>query len=215
MDKTSRKRILELLLWMTDRPLKSAEFKEILGEADCPPEEELRQEISDIGRELDLRESPLQLMEVAGGFQLSSRPMYSPWVRRLYKEKTAVRLSPSALETLSIVAYKQPITRGEVEEIRGVEVSGVLENLLERKLLKIVGRKEALGRPLLYGTTTEFMRQFGLKSLNELPKLDELVPPEELAPVEPTSAEPAPMEEAATVPSSAGEEEAPPTTSSN
>lgn len=212
MDKTSRKRILELLLWMTDRPLKSAEFKEILGEADCPPEEELRQEISDIGRELDLRESPLQLMEVAGGFQLSSRPMYSPWVRRLYKEKTAVRLSPSALETLSIVAYKQPITRGEVEEIRGVEVSGVLENLLERKLLKIVGRKESLGRPLLYGTTTEFMRQFGLKSLNELPKLDELVPPEDIAPA---VAEPAPVDETSVVPTPAGDEGTPPTASAN
>jgi segregation and condensation protein B len=212
MDKTSRRKVIELLLWMTDRPLKMGEFKDILGEADCPPEDELRQEIGDIGKELDVRESPLQLMEVAEGFQLSSRAMYSPWVRRLYKEKTALRLSPSALETLSIVAYKQPITRGEVEEIRGVEGSSVLENLLERRLLKIVGRKETLGRPLLYGTTTEFMRQFGLKSLTELPKLDELVPPEDVASAAP-AAEPAAEAEMAAVDS--GGESSPETPSTN
>lgn len=186
METADRHKILELLLWMTDRPLKQADFKEILGE-DCPPEAELREEILAIGRDLDARQSPLQIMEVAEGFQVASRPEYSPWIRRLYKDKTTLRLSNSAMETLSIVAYKQPITRGEIEEIRGVEVTGVLETLLERRLVKIVGRKETLGRPLLYGTTLEFMRQFGLKSLDELPKLEDLVPPEEAAPVAPAA----------------------------
>jgi segregation and condensation protein B len=131
---------------------------------------------------------------------LASRPAFSQWVRRLFKQKTTLRLSPSALETLSIVAYKQPVTRGEVEDIRGVDVGGVLDTLLERKMIKIIGRKEALGRPLLYGTTLEFMKQFGLKSLDELPRLEELIPPEEsaapaAAPV-PTEAAPSPAEPA-------------------
>jgi segregation and condensation protein B len=178
MDVDSRKKILELLLWMTDHPLRLTDFREILGE-DCPPEPELRQEIAAVGADLDNRSAPVQLMEVAGGFQVASRPLYSPWIRRLYKEKTTVRLSQSALETLSIIAYKQPITRGEIEEIRGVEVAGVLETLMERKLVRIMGRKETLGRPLLYGTTTDFMRQFGLKSISDLPNLEELVPPED------------------------------------
>jgi len=181
MDIESRKKILELLLWMTDKPLKLNDFKDILGE-DCPPEETLRAEIAAVGQELDARNAPMQMMEMAGGFQMASRALYSPWVRRLYREKTTLRLSPSSLETLSIIAYKQPITRAEIEEIRGVEVSGVLETLLERKLVKIMGRKEVIGRPLLYGTTTQFMRQFGLKHIDELPNLEELVPPEELAP---------------------------------
>lgn len=187
MDADARKKVLELLLLMTDRPLKHADFKDILGQ-DCPAEAELREEVLAVGRALDGQDSPLQLMEVAEGFQVASRPAFSPWIRRLFKERTTLRLSTSALETLSIVAYKQPITRGEVEEIRGVEVTAVLETLMERKLLKIVGRKETLGRPLLYGTTLEFMRQFGLKSLEDLPKLDELLPPEPAEPPVPAAA---------------------------
>jgi segregation and condensation protein B len=196
LDKEGRLKVLEVLLWMTDRPLKYADFKDILG-TDCPPEAELREEVLELGRGFDSREAPMQLMEVAEGFQVSSRTAFSPWIRRLYKDKTTLRLSTSALETLSIVAYKQPITRGEIEEIRGVEVTGVLETLLERKLVKIVGRKEALGRPLLYGTTVDFMRQFGLKTLEELPKLEELLPPEEAVPAQGGAETPAPAAEPA------------------
>jgi segregation and condensation protein B len=158
--------------------------------------------LAGLSRELDDRGSPLQLLEIAQGWQLASRPAYSQWVRRLFKQKTTLRLSPSALETLSIVAYKQPMTRGEVEEIRGVDVGGVLDTLLERKLLRIIGRKEALGRPLLYGTTLEFMKQFGLKSLDELPRLEELAPPEEIS--SPDSTAPAAPSE--TVGAAAGSE---------
>lgn len=184
MERDERRKVLELLLWMTDRPLKPAELLRVLGD-DAPLEMELRDELAHLGRELDERQSPMQVVEIAQGYQLASRPAFSQWVRRLYKEKTALRLSPSALETLSIIAYKQPLTRGEIEDIRGVDVTGVVETLLERKLIKIVGRKEALGRPLLYGTTTDFMRQFGLRSLDELPRLDELIPSEEAAPAAP------------------------------
>ncbi|MBL0057962.1 MAG: SMC-Scp complex subunit ScpB [Elusimicrobia bacterium] len=178
MERDERKKVLELLLWMTDRPLKMTEILHVLGDPSFT-EIELREDLSAVDRELDERQAPYHVVEVAQGYQLASRPGFSQWVRKLYKEKTALRLSPSALETLSIVAYKQPLTRGEVEDIRGVDVSGTLETLLERKLVKIVGRKEALGRPLLYGTTTDFMKQFGLRSLDELPRLEELVPPED------------------------------------
>jgi segregation and condensation protein B len=187
MDTTDRLKVLELLLWMTDRPLKYADFQDILG-ADCPAEPALAEDIGALARSLDEREAPFQVTEIAGGFQLATRPAYSQWVRRLFKDKTTLRLSPSAMETLSIIAYKQPITRGEIEEIRGVEVSGVMETLLDRRLVKMVGRREALGRPWLYGTTTEFMKQFGLKSLGELPNLEELVPPEEAASPVPSAA---------------------------
>jgi segregation and condensation protein B len=117
-------------------------------------------------------------MEVAGGFQMATRPEMATWIRRLYKERLTVRLSPSSLETLSIIAYKQPISRSDIEQIRGVEVSGVMETLLERRLIKVVGRKETIGRPLLYGTTIEFLRHFGLKHLAELPDVNSMVPAE-------------------------------------
>lgn len=178
MERDERKKVLELLLWMTDRPLKATEIIHIIGDTSFT-EIELREDLNAVSRELDERQAPYHVVEVAHGFQFASRPAFSQWVRKLYKEKTALRLSPSALETLSIVAYKQPLTRGEIEDIRGVDVSGTLETLLERKLVKIVGRKEALGRPLLYGTTTDFMKQFGLRSLDELPRLEELIPPDD------------------------------------
>jgi segregation and condensation protein B len=178
MERDERKKVLELLLWMTDRPLKATEIIHIIGDT-AFTEIELREDLRAVGRELDERQAPYHVVEVAHGFQFASRPAFSQWVRKLYKEKTALRLSPSALETLSIVAYKQPLTRGEIEDIRGVDVSGTLETLLERKLVKIVGRKEALGRPMLFGTTMDFMKQFGLRSLDELPRLEELVPPDD------------------------------------
>ncbi|MBK9695302.1 MAG: SMC-Scp complex subunit ScpB, partial [Elusimicrobia bacterium] len=129
MERDERRKVLELLLWMTDRPLKPAELLRVLGD-DAPLEMELRDDLAQLGRELDERQSPMQVVEIAQGYQLASRPAFSQWVRRLYKEKTALRLSPSALETLSIIAYKQPLTRGEIEDIRGVDVTGVVETLL-------------------------------------------------------------------------------------
>jgi segregation and condensation protein B len=115
----------------------------------------------------------VQLVEVAGGFQLVTRPEYAPWIKRLEKSKPAPKLSRSALESLAVIAYKQPIVRAEIEQIRGVETSGVLKTLLERKLVRIVGRKDEPGRPILYGTTKYFLQHFGLRDLSELPPLRE------------------------------------------
>lgn len=117
--------------------------------------------------------SGLQIVEVAGGYQLATRPEMAPWVKELEKVKAASRLSKPGLETLAIIAYKQPVTRAEVEEIRGVDAAGVLKTLMERRLIKIVGRKEAAGRPIMYGTTKEFLQYFGLADLTALPTLKE------------------------------------------
>lgn len=117
----------------------------------------------------------LQLVEVAGGYQIVTRPELYEWVRRLFKERTTQKLSVQALETLAVIAYKQPVTSGEISEIRGVTAaSGVLNTLLDRKLVKIVGRKQVVGRPFMYGTTREFLDKFGLKDLSELPKMEDM-----------------------------------------
>lgn len=119
-------------------------------------------------------DAPVVILEVAEGWQFASNPIYAPWIKKLFKDHTSFRLSQPALETLAIIAYRQPITRAEIEELRGVEVIAALETLLERNFIKVAGRKETVGRPLLYATTHEFLRQFGLRSLEELPKLDAL-----------------------------------------
>jgi segregation and condensation protein B len=176
MDTPDLKKTAEALLFITHRPLSLSELLEILEEKSLN-EKTLRGLIQEISDEYEGRESAVHIREVAGGFQMATRTPYAPWIRRLYKDETTTRLSTSALETLSIVGYKQPITRAEIEEIRGVEVIAVLETLLERRLVKVLGRKEAIGRPLVYGTTPEFLRQFGLKSLSDLPALPDGPPP--------------------------------------
>jgi segregation and condensation protein B len=110
-------------------------------------------------------------VEVAGGYHLVTRPECSPWIKRLEKVKSGLRLSKPALETLAIIAYKQPVIRAEIEQIRGVDSMGVIKTLLERHLIKINGRRDAVGRPIVYGTTKDFLMNFGLKSLSELPTL--------------------------------------------
>ena len=116
----------------------------------------------------------LHLAEVAGGYQITTRPEFHEWVRRLFHERTTQKLSVASLETLAVIAYKQPITAAEIGEIRGVNTSGVLSTLMERHLIKIVGRKNVIGRPFLYGTTKEFLIRFGLEDLNDLPKVEDM-----------------------------------------
>jgi segregation and condensation protein B len=116
----------------------------------------------------------LTLVEVAGGYQIVTRPELHEWVRRLFHERSAQKLSVAALETLAVTAYRQPVTALEIADIRGVNTSGVLSTLLERNLLKIVGRKNVVGRPFMYGTTKEFLIRFGLKDLGDLPKIEDM-----------------------------------------
>jgi segregation and condensation protein B len=171
MEDIELKKIIETLLFITDLPLQASRIAQI-AETD---EEKAMKIINEIRQEYNEKSMTLHIMEVAGGFQMATRPEYSLWVRKLFHNKMTVRLSSAAMETLSIIAYKQPITRAEIEIIRGVEVIGPLETLIERRLVTIMGRKETVGRPLLYGTTNEFLRQFGLKSLDELPSIDSII----------------------------------------
>jgi segregation and condensation protein B len=170
LDQRALKGILEALLFVSHEPLSVDRLVTVLGKVSKAEVVEalrcLREDYNQEGRSL-------QLVEVAGGFRIVTRPDVAPWVKRLDKVKAAPKLSRSALESLAIVAYKQPIVRAEVEEIRGVETSSVLRTLLERKLVRMMGRKDVPGRPILYGTTKYFLEHFGLRDLSELPPLRE------------------------------------------
>lgn len=167
------KKILEALLFVSERPLNLKELKDIL-KADYKNINNLENILYELKEEYANLNKPYEIKFVADGWIFATKPEYSPWIKKLLKEKTVLKFSPSALETLAIIAYKQPITRIEIDEIRGVESSGVIDTLLERKLIKITGRKETLGRPLLYGTTQEFLKRFGLAHLSELPLIEDM-----------------------------------------
>jgi segregation and condensation protein B len=167
------KKILEVLLFVSDKPLSLRELRDII-KADVADISNLENILKELKDEYVTLNKPYEIKFVADGWTFATKPEYSPWIKKLLKEKTVLKLSPSALETLAMIAYKQPITRAEIDEIRGVESSGVIDTLLERKLIKIVGRKEALGRPLLYGTTQDFLKHFGLAYLSELPLIEDM-----------------------------------------
>jgi len=164
-------RILEALLFASDEVLTPARIKTILPGQ--PDGREIRKMVQDINSLLQKQRHPFEIIEVAGGYQLRTIAYYSTWVRQLFKEKAAKRLSMQALECLAIIAYKQPITKAEIEAIRGVVSDGAMKTLFERHLVTIAGRSEKAGRPLLYATTKEFLTYFGLRNLEDLPKLDE------------------------------------------
>ncbi len=170
MDKEKFKNVVECLLFVTNRALPLAEIADIAGES----QEDTQQIIDEIKADLESRPTSIQLAQVAEGYQFATKEGYGYWVKKLYRDQTLFKLSQSALETLSIIAYKQPITRAEIEEIRGVEVIGVLETLTERKLVKVAGRKESVGRPLLYATAQDFLRHFNLWKISDLPSLEDL-----------------------------------------
>jgi segregation and condensation protein B len=173
MDRKFLKGIIETLLFITDKPLNKEKILELIDDKEVTislVEEIIQELISDY-----IKNSAIELREVAGGYQFATKAEYSEYVRRLYRDRTLLRLSPSSLETLAIIAYRQPITKAEIEETRGVDSTSVIETLLERKLIKIIGRKEVPGRPLLYGTTQEFLKQFGINSLVDLPPIDQFL----------------------------------------
>lgn len=172
MDRDRLKAVLEALLVASPEPLTVARAREALGE-EAPEPAAVRAAFEELAAEYDSAERGFELREVAGGFQLYTRREHAEWVRRLLARDRAEKLSRAALETLAVIAYKQPIPRAEIERIRGVNVDGVLKTLLERGLIRVMGRMDAVGRPLLYGTTDEFLRHFGLRNLSELPKIEE------------------------------------------
>ncbi|MGE0644616.1 MAG: SMC-Scp complex subunit ScpB [Nitrospira sp.] len=162
--------ILEALLFVSPEPMSLVRLTSLIGSV---PKTEVIEALRSLGHALEQEERGVRLAEIAGGYRLVTKQEYAPWIKRLDKTKTAAKLSRSALESLAIIAYKQPLVRAEIEEIRGVETSGVLRTLLERKLVRIVGRKEVPGRPIMYGTTKFFLEHFGLSDLSQLPPLRE------------------------------------------
>lgn len=170
LEERELKALLEALLFVSHEPVSIDRLMAALGHTSPA---EVRPAMQHLGEDLDREGRGLQLVEVAGGFQLVTRPDYAPWIKRLDRARSVPKLSRSALESLAIIAYKQPIVRTDIEQIRGVETSSVLRTLLERKLVRMVGRKDSPGRPILYGTTKTFLQHFGLRDLSELPPLRE------------------------------------------
>jgi segregation and condensation protein B len=176
--------IVEALVFASPEPLPA---KQLLKLLQTEPREEVEAALAALKQRYEARGGGLQLVEVAGGYQIVTRPELHEWVRRMFHERTTQKLSVQALETLAVIAYKQPITAAEITEIRGVNTSGVIGTLLERGLVKISGRKQVVGRPFLYSTTREFLDRFGLRDLTDLPKVEEMAealgfePPEGLA----------------------------------
>lgn len=163
--------VLYALLFASDRPLSATRLAEALGDTDSEIVVNLLEELRG---EIEAQNLPFLLREIAGGYQLITRPEFGPYIRKLFQIKKKNSLSRAVLETLAIVAYKQPITRAEVESIRGVSVSYAFEILQERRLVKVAGVAETPGRPKVYRTTDEFLIHFGLKSIKELPSIEEL-----------------------------------------
>jgi segregation and condensation protein B len=183
MDDFDVKPILESLLFVSDSPIRIEALVEILPESN---KEAILEGIRQIQAEYGAPSRGIELTEIAGGYQFRTKPGWAGWVNRLKKAK-AVKLSQAALETLAIVAYRQPVIRPAIEEIRGVDTGSVLHTLLEKGLIKIMGRKELPGRPIVYGTTRAFLELFSLNSVSDLPKLQEIQPPpapEEISPQE-------------------------------
>lgn len=164
--------ILEVLLLVSDKPLSIDKIKEIL---DNIGQKKIRELITEIQQRFVENDFPFRVREVAGGFVLSTLPEYADWIRKLYEPKMkSSKLSRAALETLAVIAYKQPVTRAEIEAIRGVSVDSTLKTLLDKRLAEIVGYKNVLGKPATYGTTNEFLLHFGLNSLSDLPSIEDL-----------------------------------------
>lgn len=170
IDARELKAILEAILFVSPEPVPVARLMSILGTVSRA---EVVQALDILAHDLDQEGRGIQLVQVAGGYRLVTKQEYGPWLKRMDKAKAAQKLSRSALESLAIIAYKQPLVRSEIEEIRGVETSGVLRTLCERKLVRIVGRKDVPGRPIMYGTTKFFLEHFGLQDLTQLPPLRE------------------------------------------
>jgi segregation and condensation protein B len=200
--------VVEALLFASDTPVEAERIQEVLELESTAAAREI---VEGLRTRLDAEGRALQVMEVGGGFRLVTRPEVAPWLVKLARSRTRSRLSRPALETLAIIGYRQPVSRPEVDAVRGVNSEAVLDNLLERRMIRIAGRKESPGRPFLYETTREFLVAFGLRDLGDLPKVEgELVVPELAMAAAEQLAEPGPeQEEIAAAPDSSEQDPGP------
>jgi len=166
---TERKGIIEALIFVSDEPLTAKTMAEVLREE----RDVVQMALAELANEFNGRSGGLQLREVAGGWQFATRPEYHEHVRAYLKSRPSAKLSIASLETLAVIAYKQPVTVPEILEIRGVQSPSSIKTLLDKKLIVAKGRKETVGRPMMYGTSKEFLMQFGLKDLSELPSMED------------------------------------------
>lgn len=164
--------VIESLLFSSEKPLTLLQVKAILGNFTT---EEIRIFLTELSAEYEQAKRGMRIVEIAGGFQMITAPELAPFLKKLYKERHVERLSKPALETLAIIAYKQPVTKLEIESLRKVNIDGMMSTLVDKNLIRVAGRKKAPGRPKLYGTTRQFLEYFGLKSLEELPKIDDFI----------------------------------------
>ncbi len=170
MTDKEKKSLIESILFVSGEPV----TLQVLKSTTELPENDLKQLLSELVLEYRQRDSGLLIIEIANGYQMVTNPFYSQWLKKFTNTNTSNKLSMPSLETLAIIAYKQPIIKAELEQVRGVNSDGVIKTLLDKRLIKIMGRKEVPGKPLLYGTTQEFRQYFGIKDLTELPTLKEL-----------------------------------------
>ena len=177
MSDNNVKTVIEALLFASEKPLMLEQIKDVL---DNLATDEIRKCIEELKDEYEKANRGIRVIEIAGGFQMITAPLFASFLRKLYKGRRVERLSTPALETLAIIAYKQPVTRLEIESIRNVNVDGMIKTFLEKGLIRITGRKKAPGRPKVYGTTRQFLEHFGLKSLDELPKIEGFLTPKAL-----------------------------------
>ena len=170
MTDKENKSLIEALLFVSGEPVALS----VLKNTTELPENDLKQLLDGLIMEYRQKDSGLLIVEIANGYQMVTNPSYSQWLKKFTNTNTSNKLSMPSLETLAIIAYKQPIIKAELEQVRGVNSDGVIKTLLDKRLIKIMGRKEVPGKPLLYGTTQEFLQYFGIKDLTELPTLREL-----------------------------------------
>ena len=164
------KSVIEALLFASEKPLTIEQVKNVLDNLEG---QQIRQLIEELRAEYEQSNRGIRITEIAGGFQMVTQPTLAVFLKKLFKSRHVERLSKPALETLAIIAYKQPVTKLEIESLRNVNVDGVVRNLLDKDLIRIAGRRKAPGRPFVFGTTRQFLEYFGLKSLGELPKIEE------------------------------------------
>lgn len=185
---------VEALVFSSDRPISESKMKTVLGIEDEAATKQIKAAIESLNQSYDDKSRAFRIERVAGGYRPLTREEFAPLVSRLHEDRQQQKLSQAALETLSIIAYRQPVMRAEIEVIRGVACGEVLRSIMEKRLVKIVGRAEELGRPMLYGTTRDFLNVFGLASLDDLPEVQGLVREASWKPAAPPEVTSAPEE---------------------
>lgn len=165
------KTIIECLLFASNEPLSVSKIREVVENLSA---KQVEAHIHEINEEYASLKKPYEIYKIADGYLVRTKESYSTYIEQLYKKKRGERLSQAGAEVLAIVAYKQPVTRAQIDEIRGVDSSGIIANLMDRELIQIVGKLEVPGRPSVYGVTKQFLQHFGLSSIQELPKLEEI-----------------------------------------